>query len=130
MSSLHQWQPTPQNIAFNAGSAALTDILPTLERIVTAFGTNGAGRVLDVDRAQVTRWMKGAPVSPEMARRIVALNEVITRALRQFAPSVAALWLMGSEPLLDGARPLDVLALQGSAAVIRALEGIEAGAYA
>ena len=65
-----------------------------------------------------------------MGRRISALNEVITRALRQFEPDLATMWLLGSEPLLGGARPLDVLAIEGSAPVIRALEGIAQGAFA
>ena len=59
-----------------------------------------------------------------------AINAVISRALHEFEPELALMWLLGSEPLLGGARPLDVLALQGSAPVLRALDGIVQGAYA
>jgi hypothetical protein len=55
---------------------------------------------------------------------------VLTRAFQLFAPAVAAQWIIGSEPLLGGARPIDVLALRGIAPVIEALNAIEDGAYA
>lgn len=130
MATVRAWQPQSDGIRFRESSQSLADVLPSLERIIAAFGTNGTGRALDVDRAQVTRWAQGAAISPEMSRRIVALNEVITRALRQFKPSLATIWLLSSEPLLGGARPIDVLAAEGSAPVIRALEGIAQGAFA
>ena len=46
------------------------------------------------------------------------------------AAAVAAMWLVGSEPLLGGARPIDVLAQQGASPVIRAIDGISQGAFA
>ena len=130
MPIVRQWQPQTQGLVFTKEAQSLADVLPSLQRVVVSFGTNGAGRALDVDRAQVTRWTKGDPISPEMGRRISALNEVITRALRQFEPDIATMWLLGSEPLLGGARPLEVLATEDSAPVIRALEGIAQGAFA
>jgi uncharacterized protein (DUF2384 family) len=69
-------------------------------------------------------------ISAEMGRRIVDLHDILTRALRVFDREAAALWLTGSEPLLGGARPIDVLVLQGAAPVIAALDGIVQGAYA
>ena len=42
----------------------------------------------------------------------------------------AAMWLGGSEPLLGGSRPIDVLAAEGASRVIRAIDGIEQGAFA
>ncbi len=36
------------------------------------------------------------------------------------------LWLIGSEPFFDGARPLDVLALRGAAPLHASLQGIDA----
>lgn len=71
-----------------------------------------------------------APISGEMARLIIDLHDVLSRILRVLDRDAAALWLMGSEPLLGGARPIDVLALEGAAPVIRAIDGIEQGAYA
>jgi uncharacterized protein (DUF2384 family) len=129
MAIIRQWRPV-EVLDLREESRSLADVHPLLKRVVVALGTNGSARVLDVDAAQVTRWSKGAAISSEMERRIVALHDVLTRALRQFRPRVAAMWLLGSEPLLGGARPIDVLAMEGSSPVLRALEGIEQGAYA
>ena len=65
-----------------------------------------------------------------MRRRIIDLDYVFVRVLRLFDGERARLWLIGSEPLLGGARPLDVLTLRGPAPLIRALDGIEAGVFA
>jgi len=65
-----------------------------------------------------------------MGRRIVDLHDVLTRIVRIYSREAAAMWLVGSEPLLGGARPIDVLAMEGAGAVIRAIDGIAEGAYA
>jgi uncharacterized protein (DUF2384 family) len=65
-----------------------------------------------------------------MGRRIIDLHDVLTRILRVYAREAAAMWLVGSEPLLGGARPIDVLVTEGAASVIRAIDGIMQGAYA
>ena len=65
-----------------------------------------------------------------MGRRIVDLHYILTQILRVYNHEAAALWLTGSEPLLGGARPIDVLAMEGAAPVIRAMHGIMQGAYA
>jgi len=40
------------------------------------------------------------------------------------------MWLVGSEPLLGGARPIDVPAMEGAGPVVRAIDGIATGVYA
>ena len=104
---------------------------PLLARVVEALGTNAAARLLGANRAQVSRWGAGREsISSEMGRRIVDLHDVLTRILRVYGREAAAMWLVGSEPLLGGARPIDVLVLEGAAPVIRAIDGIAEGAYA
>jgi len=125
------WRPSATSIVLRPAADALTDVRPLLARIVEALGTNAAARVLDADRAQVSRWGSGAePVSAEMGRRIVDLHDVLTRILRVYSRNAASLWLMGAEPLLGGARPIDVLAIEGASRVIRAIDGISQDAYA
>jgi hypothetical protein len=125
------WRPEARTIQFRPQADDLADALPLLLRIVGALGTNAAARLLDADRAQVSRWSSGKEsIGSEMGRRIVDLHDVLTRILRVYTREVAALWLLGSEPLLGGARPIDVLALEGAAPVIRAIDGITQGAYA
>jgi uncharacterized protein (DUF2384 family) len=125
------WTPIARSVNLRQTADALTDVRPLLARVIAALGTNGAGRLLGADRAQVSRWSAGTEsISSEMGRRIVDLHDVLTRILRVYGREAAAMWLVGSEPLLGGARPIDVLALEGAAPVIRAIDGIAEGAYA
>lgn len=126
-----QWKPLTDTIVMRPAADSLADVRPLLSRIIDAVGTNAAARLLGADRAQVSRWTaKTEAVGAEMGRRIVDLHDVLTRILRVYERDAAALWLVGSEPLLGGARPIDVLALEGAAPVIRTIDGIAAGAYA
>jgi len=124
------WKPATNLVLLKTGADTLSDMRPLLARLVEALGTNAAARLLDADRAQVSRWGSGQePVSAEMGRRIVDLHDILTRIVRVFEPEAAAMWLTGSEPLLGGARPIDVLVLEGAAPVIRAIDGVMQGAY-
>jgi uncharacterized protein (DUF2384 family) len=101
-----------------------------LARIIEALGSNAAARLLGADAGQVSRWNSGKEaVSFEMGRRIIDLHDVLTRILRVYPRDAASLWLSGSEPLLGGARPIDVLAIEGASPVIRAIDGIAEGAF-
>ena len=125
------WIPVVKTVAFRPGSEALTDVAPLLARILEALGTNAAARLLGADRAQVSRWTAGTEaIGQEMGRRIVDLHDVLTRILRVYGRQAASMWLVGSEPLLGGARPIDVLVTEGAAPVVRAIDGIAAGAFA
>lgn len=125
------WSPSTRSVVLLPTADSLADIRPLLARIVQALGTNGAARLLDADPAQVSRWGASTePVSSEMGRRVVDLHDILTRILRIFPRDAAAMWLIGSEPLLGGARPIDVLAAEGAAPVIHAIDGIAQGSYA
>jgi len=131
ISGRRPWEPAVGAIVLRPSADGLADVRPLLARVVDALGTNSSGRVLGADRAQVSRWMAGTEaISAEMGRRIVDLHDILTRILRIYDRDAAALWLVGSEPLLGGARPIDVLALEGAAPVVRAIDGITQGAYA
>jgi uncharacterized protein (DUF2384 family) len=126
-----RWKPAADRIVLRPSADALGDLVLLLGRTLEALGTNAAARLLDVDRAQVSRWKaRTESISPEMGSRIVNLHDVLTRILRVLDREAAELWLVGSEPLLGGARPIDVLAIEGAAPVIRCIDGIAQGAYA
>ena len=55
---------------------------------------------------------------------------VISRLLSLRVPEAALLWLEGSEPFFGGARPIDVLAIDGPGPVLDALDAIEQGEFA
>jgi uncharacterized protein (DUF2384 family) len=125
------WVPAVHNVALRQNAETLADVAPLLARIVEALGTNAAGRLLGADRAQVSRWSAGTEaIGQEMGRRIVDLHDILTRSIRVLGREAASMWLVGSEPLLGGARPIDVLATEGAAPVIRAIDGIAEGAFA
>jgi uncharacterized protein (DUF2384 family) len=125
------WTPIAITVNLLQTADALADVHPLLARVIGALGTNASARLLGADRAQVSRWSAGTEaIGSEMGRRIVDLHDVLTRILRVYAREAAATWLVGSEPLLGGARPIDVLVSEGAAPVIRAIDGIAEGAYA
>lgn len=125
------WTPVSAPIVLKSSANELSDVLPLLARMVQALGSNATARLLGADRAQVSRWSGGTEsVGLEMGRRIIDLHDVFTRILRVYPPEAAAMWFTGSEPLLGGARPLDVLVLEGASPVIRAIDGIAQGAFA
>lgn len=125
------WIPMAKTVALRQTAGTLADVTPLLARVIEALGTNAAARLLGADRAQVSRWSAGLEsIGSEMGRRVVDLHDILTRILRVYSREAAAMWLVGSEPLLGGARPIDILVLEGAAPVIRAIDGIAAGAYA
>ena len=124
------WTLEPGRIQLRPAADDLMDVRPLLTRIINALGTNATARLLGADRAQVSRWTsKKEALGAEMARRIIDVHDVLTRILRVYERESAAMWLVGSEPLLGGARPIDVLVIQGAASVIRAIDAITQGAY-
>lgn len=111
--------------------SALSDLHPLLDRLVAAFGTRPLARLLDVEAGTVTNWTnRRRNIGEDSARRILDLHDVLTRALQVFPPRTAMDWLVGREPFLDHARPIDVLVARGSAPLIEALRNIDAGGYA
>jgi uncharacterized protein (DUF2384 family) len=109
----------------------LNDVQPLLERLIESFGSNGLARLIGVRTGTVTNWRsRRRAISPEYVQRILDLHDVMTRALQIMDPAVIPDWFEGREPFLDDARPIDVLALRGSAPLIAALRSIAAGAYA
>ena len=79
----------------------------------------------------ITDWKTGRrTLSEHSAKRIMDLHHVLTRALQVFQPRTAMDWLVGNEPFLNHARPIDVLVARGPAPLINALNGIQSGGYA
>jgi uncharacterized protein (DUF2384 family) len=111
--------------------AALTDLVPLLNRLVSAFGVAAAAQLLDVQQVTITSWMsRQQPLTGELATRVLDLHDVMTRALQIFKPRTAMDWLVGHDPFLDHARPVDVLVTRGAQPLMEALRAIDAGGYA
>lgn len=57
-------------------------------------------------------------------------HALVNRMLSLMTPEAALLWLQGSEPFLGGARPVVVLALDGTGPLLDALGALEQGGFA
>ena len=55
---------------------------------------------------------------------------VMSRLLSLMVPEAALLWLEGSEPFFGGARPIDVLTMDGPGPILEALNAVEQGGFA
>jgi uncharacterized protein (DUF2384 family) len=125
------WTLALLEIAPPKNPAALSDVLPLLERLDAAFGTRPLAKLLDAGTGTVTNWKsRRHAMSPQYAKRVIELHDVMVRALQVFSSQAAMDWLVGREPFLDDARPIDVLVTKGAAPLIRALDAFEALAYA
>lgn len=100
--------------------------------LIETFGSASAvAELLEVSRSQPGKWRTGAESpSPAASALLIDLDHVIARATLLWPAAVAKRWLVGTEPLLGGARPIDVLRLRGSREVIDALDAVTSGAYA
>lgn len=73
---------------------------------------------------------------PEDVEAVVSLaagpggRTVVSRLLSLMIPEAALLWLEGSNSFFGGARPIDVLAIDGPGPVLEALAAFERGGYA
>lgn len=131
-SRLRPWiGPVDRRIVLKPQAEHAFTTAPKLERLVTVLGLNATAALLDVDRAQLSRCANGKDaIGEELARRIIDVEYVLDRALRVMWPDEVGPWLTSPEPLLGGSLPLNVLMIEGPARVVRAIDGIAAGALA
>lgn len=110
---------------------ALSNVIPLLDRLVTAFEANATARLLDVRPGAIVNWRtKRRMVEPAYVRRVIDLHDVFTRALQTLQPLTVVTWLVGDEPFLNHRRPIDVLVIERAAPLIAAINALEDGAYA
>ncbi|MFA5890121.1 MAG: hypothetical protein WDA27_04085 [Actinomycetota bacterium] len=101
-----------------------------IARVVAFLGNNLTAEILHVAKSQPGRWRDGTErVSERNLRALLDLDYVIARLLMLWEPEAARAWLDGDNPHAGG-RPIDVMRLRGSIAVVAALDADETGAYA
>ena len=123
------WAPTITRLP-PARVAALLGVLPLLKRLIEAYPQATIAALLGVNKSAVNHWItEKREISPEMRGRIIELHDVLSRVHQVFSPTLASRWLTGHEPLLGGARPIDVIAVRGAAPIIDALDAIAAGGF-
>lgn len=118
-------------ILVDPGAPALFAAKPQIERVVAALGNNTVARLLGVSPSQPSRWRSGREhLSPDNRKRISDLDHVLDRLLLELYPEQAGMWLIGPNPHLGGARPIDVLEMRGASAVLPAIDALAQGSFA
>lgn len=100
---------------------AITQDLGSQARVAEALG---------VSRSRVSRWLRTEQPDPENRRKLEGLEFVLSRLLQIYHPGTAVDWLLGMNPFLREARPIDHIAGGRITEVLRAIDAEEAGSYA
>jgi len=113
------------------GADAYVDMVRVrLEGLVDLLGSNRTASFLGVNKSQPSRWRSGQEgIGSDRAQRVLDLDYVIARLLGQMDPNAIDNWMLGANPWLGGARPIDVLQRRGALAILAAVEAEEQGAY-
>src|ERR1043166_436243 len=77
--------------------------------------------MLGVNRAQITRWLRGAGIDPLNAERIDLLEMVWSVLLRVYDRDAAVSWLFGINPRLGDRRPIDLIRAGRAEELMRAI---------
>jgi DNA-binding transcriptional regulator YdaS (Cro superfamily) len=85
--------------------------------------------LLDVNPAQVTRWLRGRGIDDVNADRVDLLELVMSQLLRMYTPEVAVLWLIGLNPHLGDRRPIDMIRRGHAREVLDAISQERAGSF-
>jgi transcriptional regulator with XRE-family HTH domain len=86
--------------------------------------------LLGVDRAQVSRWLRGGGIDPLNAERLDLLELVWSSLLRIYEREAALAWLTGLNPLLGDRRPIDLIRLGRTEELMRAIRAERADSFA
>jgi uncharacterized protein (DUF2384 family) len=100
---------------------ALRDDFRTASRVADLLG---------VDRAQVTRWLRGAGIDLQNAERIDLLELVWSNLLRLYEREAALAWLEGVNPFLGDRRPVDLIRQGRTEELMHAIRAERADAFA
>jgi uncharacterized protein (DUF2384 family) len=86
--------------------------------------------MLGVNRAQITRWLRGAGIDPLNAERIDLLDLVWSALLRIYERDAALSWLFGVNPRLGDRRPIDLVRAGRTEELMRAIRAERADSFA
>ena len=86
--------------------------------------------MLGVNRAQITRWLRGAGIDPLNAERIDLLELVWSSLLRIYDREAALSWLFGVNPRLRDRRPIDVIRAGRAEELMRAIRAERGDSFA
>lgn len=86
-------------------------------------------RLLDVDRSNISRWLRAQTPEPANRSRLETLEFVYSRLTQFLQSETAEKWLLGINQHLGNRRPIDLIREGRTAEVIAAIEQYEIGSY-
>jgi transcriptional regulator with XRE-family HTH domain len=86
-------------------------------------------RLLNVDRSNISRWLREQSPEPENRSRLETLEFVYSRLTGFLQAETAEKWLLGTNAHLGNRRPIDLIREGRIAEVIAAIEQYELGSY-
>jgi uncharacterized protein (DUF2384 family) len=87
--------------------------------------------IVAVSPATVSRWSSGKATPDLKTQTVIAeLRYVVDRLADFYTPKETRLWLHARNPMLGGARPIDLVARRRTAAVLAVIEALDSGVYA
>ena len=86
--------------------------------------------LLGVNRAQVTRWLRGAGIDPANAEKVDLLEMVWGSLLRLYDREAALAWLFGINPILGDRRPIDLIRAGRTEELMRAIRAERSDVFA
>lgn len=102
-----------------------------VKHLVSVFGAAHLAAMLGVNRSQPTQWASGAErPGARTAPLLIDLDHIVARARLVWGDKAAVNWLNGANSYLSGAKPIDVLQLEGPARVLEALDAEAWGSFA
>jgi transcriptional regulator with XRE-family HTH domain len=109
--------------------SAVAKILDDLRDRGGLKGTDVAN-VASVSPATVSRWTAGkAFPQPKTQLLISDLRYVVDRLAEFYSPEEARIWLYARDPLLNGARAIDLIHEGRTAEVLSVIEGLDESTY-
>ncbi|MFT4398407.1 antitoxin Xre/MbcA/ParS toxin-binding domain-containing protein [Gordonia lacunae] len=94
-----------------------------LQALTSVFSGSDLAKAVGVSPSQPSRWASGQErPGPAAGSALIDLEAILARARLIWGPNAARIWLESPNAFLGGARPLDVLRLEGSAPVLQALD--------
>ncbi|WP_084727839.1 MbcA/ParS/Xre antitoxin family protein [Rhodococcoides yunnanense] len=91
--------------------------------LLTVFTSKRLAGWLGVSPSQTSRWSQGYErPGPAVAPALIDLEHVYARARLVWGEEAAGIWLDSPNSFLDGARPLDVLYIDGPGRVLESLD--------
>lgn len=126
-------KPGRRRASESAATYAALEPHARIGRAIAVLGNALVAKILHVSPSQPGRWASGQErISSENLTKVLELDLVVGRLTMSLAEGQVMNWLEGVNPFLGigHSRPIDVMILRGPLAILPAIDGMDAGAYA